>query len=156
MQSTGTRTMKLRGRAKAVTFHVFDPRHLEDVLDRDLPTIWREEDAQAAAEARRRAVAKAARTRAGKTVTAPGDVVAIGTTTAPRPGLKGWDAFDEEGLLRWARRPPPAKGSRQPSLTRRSARPAYAAVTAFSISAIDRPVRSFEISPTSAAVRVLW
>jgi hypothetical protein len=34
-----TRTVKL------ITFHVFDPRVVEDILDRDLVTIWREEDA---------------------------------------------------------------------------------------------------------------
>src|SRR4051812_16644662 len=43
LRSIGTRTVKLRGRVKAVTFHVFDPRHIEDILDRDLPAIWREE-----------------------------------------------------------------------------------------------------------------
>jgi len=29
--------VKLRGRARKITFHVFDPRHIEDVLDRDMP-----------------------------------------------------------------------------------------------------------------------
>ncbi len=37
LKSAGTRTVKLRGRAKAVTFHVFEPRHIEDILDGDLP-----------------------------------------------------------------------------------------------------------------------
>ena len=66
LKSIGTRTVKLRGRTKAVTFHVFDPRDIEDILDRDLPAIWREEDARAAAENRRRAAGKAALTRAAK------------------------------------------------------------------------------------------
>jgi hypothetical protein len=66
LQSIGTRTVQLRGRAKAVTFHLFDPRHIEDVLDRDLPGLWREHDAQAAADNRRRAAGKAALTRGGK------------------------------------------------------------------------------------------
>jgi hypothetical protein len=46
LKSIGIRTVKLRGRAKAVTFHVFDPQNIEDILDRDLPGMWREEDAQ--------------------------------------------------------------------------------------------------------------
>jgi hypothetical protein len=96
LQSVGTRTVKLRGRAKAVTFHVFDPRHIEDVLDRDLPIVWREEDAQQAAENRRRAAGKAALTRAGK-----GTVdKSAREEGAPRPRLEGWDAFEDEGLLR--------------------------------------------------------
>ena len=66
LQSIGTRTVKMRGRSKKVTFHVFDPRHIEDVLDRDLPAVWREEDAQEVAENRRRGAGKAALTRAGK------------------------------------------------------------------------------------------
>ena len=66
LQSAGTRTVKLRGRARKITFHVFDPRHIEDVLDRDLVTVWREEDAMTAAENRRRAAGKAALTRAQK------------------------------------------------------------------------------------------
>ena len=96
LKSAGTRTVKLRGRAKAVTFHVFDPRHIEDILDRDLPSLWREEDAQAAAENRRRAAGKAARTRAGKNQppegTQRGDAMGL--------ALKGWDAFELDGLLR--------------------------------------------------------
>lgn len=54
LQSAGTRSVKLRGRARKIAFHVFDPRHIEDVLDRDLATVWREEDAMATAENRRR------------------------------------------------------------------------------------------------------
>ena len=64
LQSAGTRTVKLRGRARKITFHVFDPRHIEDVLDRDLATVWREEDARTAADNRRRAAGKAALKRA--------------------------------------------------------------------------------------------
>lgn len=88
LRSTGTRTIKMRGRAKKVTFHIFDPRHIEDVLDRDLPTLWREEDKQQAAENRRRGAGKAARTRAQKS----------GNKTASK--LNGWDAFEDDGLLR--------------------------------------------------------
>ncbi len=65
LQSAGTRTVKLRGRARKITFHVFDPRFVEDVLDRNLPEVWREEDALAAAENRRRGAQKAALKKAG-------------------------------------------------------------------------------------------
>ncbi|MER8451217.1 hypothetical protein NKG60_14565 [Mesorhizobium sp. M1428] len=99
LQSIGTRTVKMRGRSKAVTFHVFDPRHIEDVLDRDLASLWREEDAQQVTENRRRGAGKAALTRAGK-----GCEKVRGAGNNPRddppPKLKGWDAFDDEGLLR--------------------------------------------------------
>ena len=100
LQSAGTRTVKLRGRARKITFHVFDPRHIEDVLDRDLATVWREEDAMAAAENRRRAAGKAALKRAQKS----------GRRAAPSPQntqddvslqqLQGWEEFDSEGFLR--------------------------------------------------------
>jgi hypothetical protein len=95
LKSIGTRTVKLRGRTTAVTFHVFDPRDIEDILDRDLPAIWREEDARAAAESRRRAAGKAALTRAGK-----GADATNGGKDATRPKLQGWDAFEADGLLR--------------------------------------------------------
>lgn len=96
LQSAGTRTVKLRGRARKITFHVFEPRHIEDVLDRDLVTVWREEDAATAAENRRRAAGRAAMKRAKK--------IARGT----EPSVKGdhrnkpidWDEFESEGLLR--------------------------------------------------------
>jgi len=47
-----------------VTFHVFDPRHIAAVLDGDLPVVWREDDARAAAENKRRAACKASLARA--------------------------------------------------------------------------------------------
>lgn len=100
LQSVGTRTVKLRGRARQITFHVFDPRHIEDLLDRDMPSLWREEDARATAENRRRAAGKAALARAGKlarkSASAP-------EGQAPKKGsssLKGWEEFDLDGLLR--------------------------------------------------------
>ncbi|RUX91300.1 MULTISPECIES: hypothetical protein [unclassified Mesorhizobium] len=100
LQSIGTRTVKMRGRSKAVTFHVFDPKHIEDVLDRDLPSLWREEDVQQVTQNRRRGAGKAALTRAGK---GSGKGRGAGNDPRddpPRPKLKGWDAFDDEGLLR--------------------------------------------------------
>ncbi|PBC09169.1 hypothetical protein [Mesorhizobium sp. WSM3859] len=94
LQSAGIRTVKLRGRARKITFHVFDPRHIEDVLDRDLVTVWREEDAVARAENRRRAAAKAALKRALK----KGSGAA--SHSHDEAGLRGWEDFDMDGLLR--------------------------------------------------------
>lgn len=96
LQSACTRTVKIRGRSKAVTFHVFDPKHIEEVLDRDLPNIWRDHDADEAAQNRRRGANKAARTRAGNSKTSRGDRKDSATGTE----LKEWDAFEDEGLLR--------------------------------------------------------
>lgn len=97
LQSAGTRTVKLRGRAKAVTFHVFDPGPIVDILDRDLPAIWRAEDAAAAAENRRRAAGKAALLRGAKTQRKAPAGKSAGDA---KPRLKEWDAFDAEGFLR--------------------------------------------------------
>lgn len=100
LRSVGTRTVKLRGRAKAVTFHVFDPRHIEDVLDRDLASIWRAEDAEAAAKNRRRAAGKAAMTRGSRQPRKRGAATERSGPLGPKPSLREWDAFDAEGLLR--------------------------------------------------------
>ena len=101
LRSIGTRTVKLRGRARAVTFHVFDPRQIEDVLDRDLPAVWREEDARELAESRRRAAGKAALTRAGKGGgKASAEAGKASGENAARTEMEGWDAFAAEGLLR--------------------------------------------------------
>ncbi|CDX39493.1 conserved hypothetical protein [Mesorhizobium plurifarium] len=98
LQSAGTRTVKLRGRARKITFHVFDPCHIEDVLDRDLVTVWREEDTAATAENRRRAAAKAALKRAQKR----GRASSSDSTwdEDPPSKLRGWEDFAGEGLLR--------------------------------------------------------
>jgi hypothetical protein len=100
LQSVGTRTVKMRGRSKAVTFHVFDAKHIEDILDRDLPSVWREEDEQEVAENRRRGAGKAALTRAGKSMGTKVHVSRKPKDDSPSPELKGWDAFEDEGLLR--------------------------------------------------------
>lgn len=99
LQSAGTRTVKLRGRSRAVTFHVFEPRHIETILDGDLPALWREEDALRSAENRRRAAAKAARSRNLKTNSAPRETVSETGNDEP-PDLAGWDEFEAAGLLR--------------------------------------------------------
>jgi len=98
LKSIGTRTVKMRGRSRTVTFHVFDPRHIEDVLDRDMPTVWREQDAQEVAENRRRGAGKAAATRAGKGTAKVARRAR--KEDGPSPNLEGWDAFENEGLLR--------------------------------------------------------
>jgi hypothetical protein len=100
LQSAGTRTVKLRGRARKITFHVFDPRHIEDVLDRDLVTVWREEDAIAAAENRRRAAGKAALKRAQKSGRKAASAPDSSRDEVSRQKLKGWDEFESDGLLR--------------------------------------------------------
>lgn len=100
LQSAGTRTVKLRGRARKITFHVFDPHHIEDVLDRDLPEVWREEDRHTAAENRRRGAQKAALKKAGKLAGADAARRNAGREGDAAPALKGWDDFDVDGLLR--------------------------------------------------------
>jgi hypothetical protein len=94
LPSAGTRTVKLRGRAKKITFHVFDPRLVQDLLDNDQIDAWREQDAETRRENRQRARWKAKLARAEKT----------GKTAPPAgdddPGLAGWAAFMREGLLR--------------------------------------------------------
>lgn len=97
--SAGTKTVKMRGRAKAVTFHVHDPRHIEEVLDRDMPTAWREADAAETAENRRKGAGKAALTRSGKS----GPTVPIARRSKRQTeavDLAGWREFDADGLLR--------------------------------------------------------
>ncbi|MGD9712416.1 MAG: hypothetical protein AB7V46_10165 [Thermomicrobiales bacterium] len=94
LRSVGTKNVKLRGRARKITFHVFDPRFVEDLLDRDLVTVWREEDAMAANENRRRAAGRAALTRAKK----QGKQSAGASEGHDK--LDGWDAFEKEGFLR--------------------------------------------------------
>jgi hypothetical protein len=100
LQSIGTRSVKMRGRSKKVTFHVYDPGHIEDILDHDLPAVWREKDAQQVAENRRRGAGKAALTRAGKGKVKTRVMKATRQADGPPPRLEDWDAFEDEGLLR--------------------------------------------------------
>ena len=96
LQSAGTRTVKLRGRARQITFHVFNPRQIEDVLDRDLVSAWREDDVITKAENRRLARETAALKRKPKP--------AISAEPSPDDGggqnLRGWEEFARDGLLR--------------------------------------------------------
>jgi hypothetical protein len=100
LQSAGTRTVKLRGRAKKITFHVFGPRHVEDVLDRDLVAIWREDDTMRAAENRRLAAASRALVRMQKTSKKAAPASDESPEDASRHQLKGWAEFERTGLLR--------------------------------------------------------
>lgn len=99
LPSAGTRTVRLRGRAKQITFHVFDPRVVEDILDRGLVDEWREDDIAAAAENRRRAAYKAKLTRSLSKKDSPKSP----TSHAPASEtevLSGWEQFGRDGLLR--------------------------------------------------------
>lgn len=100
LPSAGTRTVKLRGRARKITFHVFDPRFVEDALDRDVVVDWREQDAATAAENRRRAAWKAKQKRQLKDK--PDDLARpeAEVDEEGRPNLRGWDEWERTGLLR--------------------------------------------------------
>lgn len=92
LPSAGTRTVKLRGRARKITFHVFDPRFVEGLLDGELIDQWREEDVATAAENRRRAAWKAKLARARKTE------ASSEKASSDNPGLVGWEEFEREFL----------------------------------------------------------
>jgi hypothetical protein len=98
LPSAGTRTVRLAGRAKQITFHVFDPRLVEDFLNRSVVDEWREDDVVAAAEKRQQASWKRKLARAQK-------VAKIASEPADGSGeaqsqLSGWDQFGRDGLLR--------------------------------------------------------
>jgi hypothetical protein len=99
LPSAGTRTVKLRGRARQITFHVFDPRVVEDLLDRGTVEEWREEDVATTAENRRRAALKAKLTRSLKKGGKPSSA-GKERSTAPSINLSGWDEFERDGFLR--------------------------------------------------------
>ena len=99
LPSAGTRTVRLRGRAKLITFHVFDPRVVEDILDRGLVDEWREDDIAAAAENRRRAAYKAKLTRSLKRRSNAEPSPQAETDDAPGK-LEDWEEFGRDGLLR--------------------------------------------------------
>lgn len=95
LPSAGTRTVKLRGRARKITFHVFDPRRVEELLEGDQIDAWREQDAETARENRRRAAWKRRLARAeasGQPTTGEG--------ASERVQLAGWAEFERSGLLR--------------------------------------------------------
>ncbi|MGN7293764.1 hypothetical protein [Rhizobium sp. SAFR-030] len=99
LQSAGTRTVRLNGRARQITFHVYDPRAVEDLLDRGAVDEWRVEDAEAKAEKRLKAAYQAKLTRSLKKTRKP-KIASKDTSTEAPTRLKGWDEFDVDGLLR--------------------------------------------------------
>jgi hypothetical protein len=99
LPSAGTRTVRLRGRARQITFHIFDPRVVEDLLDRSSVDEWREEDAAAKSENRRRAAYQAKLTRSLKKASKARARSELGPEDAS-PKLAGWDEFGRDGLLR--------------------------------------------------------
>lgn len=99
LPSGGTRTVRLNGRARQITFHVFDPKIVEDLLDRGVVDEWREQDAEARAEKRREAAYKAKLTRSLKR-TKKAKTTSARDPDGPASKLRGWDDFDSEGLLR--------------------------------------------------------
>ncbi|OCJ04413.1 hypothetical protein A6U87_16395 [Rhizobium sp. AC44/96] len=98
LPSAGIRTVRLQGRARKIAFHVFDPRVVEELLDRGAVDEWREHDAAAKAENRRRAAyqAKLTRTLKKKETTKRTEL----DPDEPMTALSGWDEFDSDGLLR--------------------------------------------------------
>jgi len=98
LPSAGTRTVKLRGRG-TITFHVFDPQLVADILARDLVVEWREADAEAAAERRRRATWKARQKqlqRRGAVAQEPTDRAVADDDGIPN--LRDWEEFAKTGL----------------------------------------------------------
>ena len=99
LPSAGTRTVKLNGRARQITFHVFDPKVVQDLLDRGVVDEWRAEDAEARAERRQRAAGRAKPTRTSKRARNAKGAPERHRDTAAAP-LTGWEEFDVDGLLR--------------------------------------------------------
>lgn len=98
LPSAGTRTVRLAGRARRITFHVFDPSVVEDLLDRGAVDEWRVADVEAKAEKREKAAyqAKLARSLKKKKSKSKHSQDELPDTAAK---LAGWDEFDIDGLL---------------------------------------------------------
>lgn len=98
LSSAGTRTVRLNGRARQITFHVFDPKVVEDLLDRAVVDEWRVEEAEAKAEKREKAAyqrrlnALEKRPKSRKKANSDVEDEAI--------ELRGWEDFDRNGFLR--------------------------------------------------------
>lgn len=96
LKSAGTRTVRLKGRARKITFHVFEPKFIAELLDHGTIDEWREDDIANAAENRRRAAYKAKLTRElrkkAKTAKPAGN--------DQLTDLPDWDEFASDGFLR--------------------------------------------------------
>lgn len=99
LSSAGTRTVRLRGRARQITFHVYDPKIVEHLLDSGAVDEWREEDAVAKVENRRRAASQAKLTRSLKKQR-KGKPKSESDDANVSVQLSGWDEFDRDGILR--------------------------------------------------------
>lgn len=97
LPSSGVRTVRLAGRAKQITFYVFDPRVVEDLLDRGMVDTWREEDVIAAAEKRQQAVWKRKLARSQEKTSKS---KSSENSDMEQSRLLGWAEFDRDGLLR--------------------------------------------------------
>lgn len=98
LPSAGTRTVRLAGRARQITFHVFDPKVVEDLLDRGAIDEWRVEDAEAKAEKRAKAAYQRKVTHLSKKKKQAKK--AKDGTEDSASSLQGWDDFNLDGLLR--------------------------------------------------------
>ncbi len=98
LKSAGTRTVRLRGRAKEVTFHIYDPRYVEELLEGEWVDAWREDDAARAAEARLWGSKKRAM-KAGRPKGAGKPASGESLKDAARFKLKGWAEFERDGPL---------------------------------------------------------
>lgn len=98
LPSAGTRTVRLNGRARQITFHVFDPKVVEDLLDRGIVYEWRVEDAEAKAERRRKAAYHAKLTRPLNKQQKSDETSdhGLGDEAAE---LRRWQEFDRDGFL---------------------------------------------------------
>ncbi|MCQ4632469.1 hypothetical protein GB927_020655 [Shinella sp. CPCC 100929] len=94
LPSAGTRTVRLAGRARQITFHVFEPSVVDELLNRGAVDEWRVEDAEARAE-KRNATYLARPSKKSKR-----SKKADNGTGDPASGLPGWEDFDADGLLR--------------------------------------------------------
>jgi len=93
LPSAGTRTVRLNGRARRITFHVFDPKVVEDILDRGAVDEWREDDIEAKAEKRRRAASQARLTRSLKK-SWQASKKSKDSRDDPTAELRNWEEFD--------------------------------------------------------------
>lgn len=99
LASAGTRTVRLNGRARRITFHVFDPKMVEDLLDRGIVDEWRVEDAEAKAEKRQKAVYQRKPVRSLRKISRSKEN-ADHKADDGAADLRGWEEFDRDGFLR--------------------------------------------------------
>ncbi|QCJ00707.1 hypothetical protein [Agrobacterium larrymoorei] len=99
LPSAGTRTVRLNGRARQITFHVFDPRVVEELLDTGVVEEWRVEEAEAKAEKKQQAAYQAKLTRSLKKQSAKRSKRAKDSSEDSTLKLGGWEEFDIDGLL---------------------------------------------------------